>query len=410
MFNLMVARLAIAIALGAALARTQVRLTEEGAVGRALAARASISAATQRARAAEARQRQAGVWPNPRLTLATEGVQLWQAPEYSFAEESEYFAFVNQLFETGGKRARRSEEAGAAARVAMLERDLESARLASQVRQAYWSAATADRRSRVLNARVREMADMTKETYVLVSAGSSAEWDLVRLQLEGQRLEILANAAELDATRKRILLLAEMGSTDFPEVEFVSPFEPVIEHKPPQADEAVQHRIELQIARAKVERARAGLRLARAERSPDVDVQFGYKRAAGFDTLIGGVEIPLPFLNRHQGDIAAAEHEVLAAEASMRAQEALVKAEVQAASQELGIRERQLLQLLPGMRTRARDNARLSRLVYNQGGYDVIRLIDSQRNDLEAELLYCEALGEYNRARVALDYATGAKP
>jgi hypothetical protein len=39
---------------------------------------------------------------------------------------------------------------------------------------------------------------------------------------------------------------------------------------------------------------------------PDPEFLAGYKRTGGFDTVIVGVQINLPFRNRNQGSIAAA--------------------------------------------------------------------------------------------------------
>ena len=155
--------------------------------------------------------------------------------------------------------------------------------------------------------------------------------------------------------------------------------------------------------------ARAALRLSQAEAVPDVYVQFGYKRVVGFDTLMGGVEIPLPLWNRNKDAIAASTHEVRAAEAELAAQQALVRAEVQASSRELALRRREVAVLLPPLMTRAQENFRTALAGYRSGIADVHEVLDAQRNLVGLETQYYRSVGEYHRSRAALDYATGVR-
>lgn len=395
--------------LAAGAAAAQLRLTEDEAVARALAARRSLTAAAELLRAAEARERQAGRRPNPMLILSTEGQQPWGSPGYRNEEIAEYFAYARQQIEMGGKRARRAEAAGGDARIAALESRLEAARLELQVRHAYWSAAAAWKTRESLKAAVALLNEVIEIGAARVSAGTLPEADLIRARIEGQQLELEANSAALEAERARIALLKEMAASEFPEIEFATPFEapPTAERAAPER--ALEQRIELRIARQKVENARAALRLAQAEAVPDVYVQFGYKRVVGFDTLVGGVEIPLPLWNRNKDAIAASAHEVRAAEAELAAQQALVRAEVQASSRELALRRRETTELLPPLMTRAQDLFRTALAGYRSGISEVHEVLDAQRNLANLETQYYRSVGEYHRSRAALDYATGMR-
>lgn len=396
--------------LAAGAAAAQLRLTEDQAVAKALAARHSLAAAAERLRAARARQQQARAWPNPRLTLYTEGIHPWSAQGYRIEEVAEYFAFATQQIETGGKRARRAEAAGGDARIAALESQLEAARLGVQVRQAYWSAAAARKTRESLEAAVALLNEVIEIGAARVSAGTLPEADLIRARIEGQQLELESNSATLEAERARIALLQEMAASEFPEIEFATPFEVTAAPEIPAPERAmVEQRIELRIARQKVENARAALRLAEAEAVPDVDIQFGYKRTMGFDTLLGGVEIPLPLWNRNKGAITASNHEVGAAEAELAAQQALVRAEVQASSRELSLRRREVIELLPALRSHAEEIFRTALAGYRNGISGVHELLDAQRNRSGLEARYYRSVGEYHRSRVALEYATGMR-
>jgi cobalt-zinc-cadmium efflux system outer membrane protein len=387
-----------------------VRLTEQDAVARALAGHPALAAGAARVRAAEGLRSQAALRPNPRFTIQTENARAWGAPGFNFGSEADTFAYGSQMFETAGKRARRTETAAAAVRRAELEREAAARRIGAQVRQAYWRAAAAVRLRDLLTETAATFQQIVDYHAARVREGAMAEADLIRVQLEGQRLDIEVNSAALEADRARIHLFREMGGTEFPEVEFAGPLEPSAAIVDVNVPVALERRPDLRLARQEVEQARAAQRLESARAKPDFDLLFGYKRAAGFNTLIGGAEIQLPFLNRNQGAIAAAGHEVRAAEASLAAADALARAEIQAASREFEVRRRQVLESLPALRERAEQASRIAQAAYREGGTDLLRLLDAERARIESRILYYRALGEYHQSRVTLETALGVEP
>ncbi len=391
-------------AAAAAAASGQVRLTEEDAVAQAMAARLSLKAASERVLAAEAIRRQAGLWPNPRFTFLAEGVRFWGTPPLNYGQDVDTFANLTQLFQTGGKRSGRVAEAGAAVQQAELKRELEQVQIAARVRQAYWRAAAARKLCDLLVENVSTFGQIVQYHRARVQQGVTAEADLIRVELQGQQFESDLTLAVLEADRARIELLREMGSTSFPEIEFASALEPKPDETTPDLNQALKKRVDVRLARADVAHARAALQLARTGAKPDVDVLFGYERTGGYNTLVAGVEIPIPFVNRNQGEIAAAEHELRASEATLAAQEALVKADVEAAWRYFDLRRRQLLEFFPALCSRAEGSAKIARAAYREGGADLLRLLDSERTRIEAQILYYRALGDYQQSRVLLDY------
>lgn len=403
-------KILIWLAAAVAVAAGQMRLTEQDAVAQALAARASLRAATERVRSAEALRRQAGLRPNPRLTLQSENVRFWGTPDFNYGELADTYAYVTHVLETGGKRARRVGEAGAAVEQAEAKRELERFQIGSRVKQAYWRAATARKLRDLLADNVAAFNQVVEYHRVRVREGAAAEADLIRVELEGQRLESDLISATLAADHTRIQLLREMGSAIFPEVEFVSAMEPNPDTAIPDLNQALEKRLELRLLRADVARARAALEVAKAGAAPDVDVVFGYKRALIFNTLVSGVTVPLPLWNRNQGTIAAAEHDLRASEATLAAEQAALKSEVNAAWREFDVRRRHVLELFPALRARAEGSAKIALAAYREGGSDLLRLLDAERTRIEAQILYYRALGDYHLSRVALDVAAGVQP
>ncbi len=397
------------ITLGTALAHAQVRLTLRDAVAQALASHPDLAAGAERVRATEALRIQAGLRPNPRFIFQTENLRNWGAPAFRFGEHADTYAYGSQLFETGGKRARRVEAAGAGVRRAELERELMRRQIAAHVKQAYWRAASAQKVHDLLRENAANFRQVVEYHEARVREGAMAEADLIRVTLEAERLEIDVNTAGLEADRTRIDLFRQMGSSEFPNVELIEAFEPGRGAVTPDLARALEQRSEVRLASQEAEQARAVLRLEEARGKPDLDVSFGYKRAGGFNTLVTGATVHLPFTDRNQGNIAAASYEVRAAEARLAAEEALVRAEVQAAAREYEIRKRQVTESLPSLRTRAEQSSDIARAAYREGGADLLRLLDAERTRIEAQLLYFKTLAEYHQSRVALETSMGVE-
>ncbi len=134
----------------------QQALTLEQALASATANHPVLAAMRERIVAARGAQRQAGLRPNPRLNLQTENTRIPRGtPPFLFWRDTDNFAFLQQTFETAGKRARRLDVAGIALRRSELELELERRRVVSRVRQAYWAAAGAQKMVELLEANLR---------------------------------------------------------------------------------------------------------------------------------------------------------------------------------------------------------------------------------------------------------------
>jgi outer membrane protein TolC len=135
---------------------------------------------------------------------------------------------------------------------------------------------------------------------------------------------------------------------------------------------------------------------------------FGYKRNAGFDTAITGLQINLPLFDRNQGAAAAAEAQIEAAEQSFAAIRNQLLSELSIAKREYEMRRDQYSQTFKPLRDQAVQISDISRAAYREGGLDLVRLLDAERVRIEAEISRVGALGRYHQSVVALEYAEGA--
>jgi len=394
----------------AATGRAAEPLSLRQAVDEALQGHPALAVSSGRIDVARGLSQQAGLRPNPRLSFQTENWQPNARPGFSAGRDVDSFVYVGQLFETAGKRELRSEYAAAAVARNEFELELLRRRVANSVKAAYWNAAAAQKIYELLQENGRYFQQIIVYHESRVREGAAPEGDLIKVRLEGERLAIAANTAGLNARRAQVRLMREMGRSEFPEVSLTGSLNPAA--KPPAADiaQALENRPEVRVARQMAEQAKANLRLQQAVAKPDVDVTFGYKRTAGYNTLMGILEFPLPFANRNQGNIAAASAEIRQAESELAATIAIVKAEVAAAKSEVDVRQRQVVEVFPGLLEKAQESARIALAAYREGGVDLLRLLDAERSRNEVQVLYQQTLAEYEQSLVALEAALGVEP
>lgn len=389
----------------------QERLTLEEAAAKAVESHPLLAEGQRRIEAAQGQQRQAGLRYNPKLVLQAENIRVPGSTPFVYGRETDNFAYLQQTFETAGKRGRRVELASQGLRGAELELSVLRRQVARSVVLAYWAAAGSQRMHELLEASSRNFQQVVEYHEIRVKEGAMAESDLLRVRVEAGRIALAANNAKLEAARARIELFRVMGQTAFPEVIFSDPLE-LKEDRGLIADAAaaLEKRPEVLLARARLEQARRALSLAQANARPNYDALFGYKRSSGFDTVVAGLQVDLPFLNRNQGNIETAAAEIRAAEANVAATEAIVRAEVEAAQAEYGVRRQQVREFLGQIRTQAAETAQIAQSAYRLGGADLLRLLDAERLRIEIDQLNYRAMMEYRQSIAALEFALGVRP
>jgi len=403
-------RLLAALAM-ACCAAAQEPLTLEAAVERALASHPLLAEGRERVESARGQLRQAPLTFNPKLVLQAENYRNWGSRPILTSRETDDFAYLQQTFETAGKRGKRAELASRGLRAAELELAVLRRRVARDVSLAYWAALGAQKMQELLLESVRNFEKIVEYHEIRVREGAMAENDLLRVKLELGRIQLAANNAGLDAAKARIELFRAMGQTVFPEVRFAEALQ-LDEDRPllTDEDEALRRRPEMLLAQARLEQARGNLVLQRANASPNVDALFGYKRSMGEHTLIAGLQWDLPVLNRNQGNIQSAAADIKAAEANLAATEAIIRAEVKAAAAEYQARRQQLKELVGRLRSQADETARIAQSAYRLGGADLLRLLDAERLRIEIELVHYRAWMEYRQSMEVLAFALGVKP
>lgn len=392
------------------------RLGMEEVLERARRGHPLINSARWRVAAAEAEMLEAGLKPNPSLTLSGENFPLGSAQQgFEFGRSLDWFATYSQTFETAGKRQ---------LRVGYAERNLESARAEAsmvergvlyEVKTAFLGAAIARLHVELRRENLKNLAQLVDLNEVRVREGYTSEGDLIKVRLETQRVEFQLHRAELELDKARIGLLRAIGDADFERFDAAGlafdvaedfNFEPV-SFNPALLQEAAMKLPQVTLSLARVERARALLRLEQARARPDFTASLGYKRNGVDNAMFAALNIPLPVYNRNQAQIARAEAVLESAQAEYNQVRNVVLAELAAARRSVELTRKQVEALRADFLMRADESRSISLAAYQEGAVDLLVLLDSQRVRAQAQEFYFQALYDYQVAIHELERASG---
>jgi cobalt-zinc-cadmium efflux system outer membrane protein len=275
------------------------------AQARALAANPDVAQDVAEQEALEAESQQAGRWSNPELAVTRENMG-GDRPE---SDSPETVIALEQTLELGGQSGKRR---------AVAEARAQGHKVRLSTRQRLLALEAAYRWQRLLIALSREASahealKLTADTVLTireqVRAGKLAAPQALRAQVaEHQaRLRLSTAAAAIQAARTELAALWG-GATHDIKPPSLSPSAPLPVASLEQLDAwlaeapATQQRVALE------EERRATLQLAQAERLPDITVGVGVRQFERFgdQALEVGVRLPLPLLDRRQGEVAAA--------------------------------------------------------------------------------------------------------
>ncbi len=387
----------------------QAKLSVEEAVNRALQSRPSLKAEAERVSAAEGLRKQAGLRPNPEFQFQNENLR----PGQSYGRDVDTLVLINQPLDILGKRKQRVAFAGEGVNRTQAEYELARWQVTQRVKLAYWAARGAQEIRDVLKTTVDNFQKTIDYHSAQLSVGAIPEVDFLRVRLEGERQKISAGLAVIDANRARVELLREMGQTDFGEVVLTEPLTLDAAIVPIGLEQALAQRIEIKVARAALEQARANAKLQNISARPDLNVTYGYKRtalpdtAAGVNTAIASVRVTLPTADKNQGNRAAAEAEVRRQQQLVAASQGEVQADYYGALQDYELRRTESLTVLQPLREHAATISQIASAAYAEGGTELLRLLDAERARLDAELAWARGMVEYRQSIVKLEAAEG---
>lgn len=378
-------------------------LTLPAALALADGAHPELVAARHELSAEEGAVQQAGLLPNPSLSLERVDTR---------RDTRETTLQLSQPLELGGKRAARVQAAqrgrdGVAASLAQRR-----AEVRAETAAAWFAVLAAQEQLRLAQQASALAARAAGATGRRVVAGKVSPVEETRAQVAASTVKLELIRAQSGLTTARARLAAQWGNPA-PLFERVAGEIEIVPALPdwPQQRALLAQAPALQVARAELERRRALTQVELSRRVPDLALTLGSKRSEelGRTQAVIGVSVPLPLFDRNQGAVLAASRRVDQARDALAATAARLESElVQARAEYASAREQALAlrgEILPGAQS-AYDATSTG---FEYGKFGFLDVLDAQRTLLQAQSHYLTTLADAHRAQAAITRILGAE-
>ena len=369
----------------------------------------SIEAASAGIKAADAARSVAGLRPNPTVNVEAENV-VGTGP-YTGVQSMEATTSLALPLELGGKRSARVAVASSQRDRAMIERAIAEADLRFAVTRAYGEAVASDRRLANAREQLRIASEGFRAADVRVRAGRASPIEVQRADVArinaSAALERAGRAAEVArfTLSQRIgqSVAAPLDRAWFDHVDSLyGPLRPI--------DSAGT--LALAAANADLATASAQLRLARAQRVPDLTLSAGARRLEQTNdtAAVFSLSVPLPFFNSGRAAVDQASAEQLRAEAQRRVTEQDVAQAIAGAQADAANAATSASTATGPALAAAEEAARIARIGYREGKFGQLDLLDAERTLAETRASAIEALLAYHNAQAQLERLTVRAP
>lgn len=360
----------------------------------------TIAGARAQVLAAQGRQVQAGLYPNP--TVGYLGDQM--GDEGTAGMQG---GFVSQEFVTAGKLRLDQAVAGHEIQASQQMWRAQELRVLSDVRMRFYAALVAQKRVALTGDLITIGEQSSQLTDQLLRVQQVSQSDLLQAQIETEEARnsaIDAKNQSAEAWRRLAVVvgvptldernLAGQLEASTPEYQWEETLDRILGANP-----------EVAAAQARIQRARVVIERQRREVIPNVELMTEVYRMnqSDSDAATVRVGVPLPVFNRNQGNRLQADAELIAAqneagriELDLRDRLAMAFRRYATARQQV---ERYRKEILP----RAQQSIDVVRRGYEAGQINFLSLLTSQRTYIRANLMYVDTLNDMWQAATLIE-------
>jgi cobalt-zinc-cadmium efflux system outer membrane protein len=389
-------------------------LTLHDVLDSALARHPVAEAARLRVRAARGARTAASAFGNPVVSYDIENAPFPGGdPITGIARETMTTATLP--LESIVQRFPRTRRADAEVRAA--EADARGARqqLALDASRAFFRTALAQVRIEVVQDLTTWLDSVVAYNRTRVEEGVAAEADLIRAELERDRVAAQLTLHEAEHARMRAELAAFVGDlrSGVPNVVVTIDDAPIPLPDFPKGEADLERRPDVGAARERLTAAGAGVSVERVSIVRQLGATFGAKRTAGTTSMMAGLSLPLPIFDANRGEIARVSAERDAAAYDLEARERAARAEL-AGAYEAGRLLTERASLLargtggrPALLARADEARRIALGAYREGAVPLLQVIDAARAWGDARMAFYETLYAQHESVALLLVARG---
>ena len=366
-----------------------------------------LQAARYKLERTKADQIAARLRPNPAISVTAENLAV--SGPTSFGKLYEVATTYSETIELGGKKALREKAADATVSAAEVQFEDTMRRGLAEVKRLYLDALLARSTVEVAAESRQTFEQLVRFNLTRFQEGAIPEGDLIKVRLERVKFDSSVKQAELSLRQATIRLLAKLGAAVSSDQQIGGElnFRVVSLDMNLLRQSALSDRTDVRAAAADLIAAKERLALERARAKPDISPFAGYKRVGNDNTLLVGVSIPLKIRDRNEAEIARAEVDIKTVQVRLQLARNHALAELEAAYAALQAHRELVETFRSGLLDQADESRTITLAAYEEGGIELLPVLDAQRTRTEVRLHYYKTLFDYQASIVALEFAAG---
>ncbi|MBS0208582.1 MAG: TolC family protein [Planctomycetes bacterium] len=331
---------------------------------------------------------QAGLYPNPRLDNGN--------PQFILGGlNSVYNVGLTQTVVRGGKLRLSQSAAREALRQAELDIITTRFNVLTDVRNQFVIVLATQERIATLERLVTILQHSETISSDLLRAGRVSESDLLLTRIERRRAESNLRSEQQQIIGYRRQLATLLGIANYPIGQVTGDLKarvPLLDDAP-LAPEMVDNNSQVRRAEVDINRVRFLLGRARADSIPDLIAQGGYQYLIGDNPSQAtiGLYMDVPIFNRNQGNIRAANAQIRESSAQLGVTRLDLFRQLADAESDYRAAANVVRNYEEGLIPDATRALELIQRGYEQGLFDILRVLQAQRSLFEANLDYIQA-------------------
>jgi cobalt-zinc-cadmium efflux system outer membrane protein len=391
------------------------QITLEQAISMALANSPAIKAARTQIQQSQAQEITANLRPNPTLNWDSQFIPVFSPGDFSSDTLNNLQQFdigVGYLFERGHKRqnrlqAARDQTAVTAAQVADTERTL-----VFNVAQQFINVLLANSTLQFAQEGLKSFQETVNISEQRYRAGDISEGDFLKIKLQLLQFQTDVSSARVAKVQALGSLRQLIGYASLPHAYDVVgklDYQPLTAALSDLQAKALAERPDLQAAKKGVKAANSQISLAKADAKVDFNASASYSHVSGASSTSLFFNVPLPFFNRNQGEIARTKFALTQAELTARAAEDTVLTDVTNAYEAASSNQDVVKLYLSGYLKQAQDSLDISQYAYKGGAATLLDFLDAERSYRSTQLAYRQAVANYMLSLEQLRQAIGTR-
>jgi cobalt-zinc-cadmium efflux system outer membrane protein len=390
------------------------QITLEQAISLAVANSPSIKAARTQIQQSQAQEITANLRPNPTLSWDSQFIPVFSG-DFSTDTLNNLQQFdigLGYLFERGHKRQNRLQAARDATAVTEAQVADTERTLIFNVAQQFINVLLANSTLQFAEEALRSFQDTVTISEQRYKAGDISEGDFLKIKLQLLQFQTDVSSARVAKVQALGSLRQLVGYASLPhDFDVVGDLEykPLTAALPDLQVKALATRPDLLAAQKGVKAANSQISLAKADAKIDVNASASYSHVGGASSTSLFFNVPLPFFDRNQGEIARTKFALTGAELTAKAAEDTVMTDVTNAYESASSNQDVVKLYVSGYLKQAEDSRDISQYAYKAGAATLLDFLDAERSYRSTQLAYRQAVAAYMLSLEQLRQAIGTR-